>query len=27
MVQAIEEFKSNGLNIEEGWPEDVNPVE
>ena len=27
MVQAIQEFKNHGLDIEEGWPENVNPVE
>ncbi len=27
MEQAIQEFKNNGLNIEEGWPRDVNPAE
>ena len=27
MEQAIQEFKNHGLDIEEGWPENVNPVE
>jgi amidase len=27
MEQTIQEFKNNGLDIEEGWPGDVNPGE
>jgi amidase len=27
MEQAIQEFKNHGLQIDEGWPEDVNPAE